>query len=209
MLIPMKEVTEKWIARGNIKGIIHAGAHLAEEAIDYRSAGVQNVLWIEGNPDKIAPLRQRLRHYQKSILVYSLVGSHLGEETLNVANNGQSSSILELGTHEEAHPEVHYVGQRKVQMRTIDDIVDEFGVGIYNFMNLDLQGYELEALKGACETLPYIDVIYTEVNTKELYKGCALVGDLDDFLTDFTRVQTTMAGKVGWGDAVYVRTEKL
>jgi hypothetical protein len=76
----------------------------------------------------------------------------------------------------------------------------------YNFINVDVQGYELEVFKGGSEFLNSIDYIMTEVNRAELYKGCARIEELDTFLSEygFERVETTWDGGT-WGDAFYVK----
>ncbi len=74
-----------------------------------------------------------------------------------------------------------------------------------NMWNLDIQGVELLAMKGGLNALKHVEVIYTEVNEKELYKGCVRLEVLDDFLKNqgFKRVFTRMT-QHGWGDAVYI-----
>lgn len=76
----------------------------------------------------------------------------------------------------------------------------------YNFLNLDIQGAELMALKGFGDLLHKIDYIYSEVNQEELYKDCALIQDLDNYLSKyrFKRVISTMT-QFGWGDAFYIK----
>jgi hypothetical protein len=78
-----------------------------------------------------------------------------------------------------------------------------------NFWNFDIQGAELLALKGATDWLPYADALYLEVNEKELYKKCGLIGDIDAFLKPyhFKRVITDIT-PYGWGDALYVRVSE-
>jgi hypothetical protein len=60
------------------------------------------------------------------------------------------------------------------------------------------------ALRGAAQSLVHVDVLYLEVNERELYEGCAMVGELDAFLEPygFRRVWTHMT-EHGWGDAIY------
>lgn len=76
----------------------------------------------------------------------------------------------------------------------------------YNFWNFDIQGAELAALKGATKSIQYAKAIYLEVNEKELYKNCGLIGEIDAFLEEhhFRRVLTNMT-QHGWGDAFYTR----
>jgi Methyltransferase FkbM domain len=76
----------------------------------------------------------------------------------------------------------------------------------YNFLTIDVQGYELEVLKGSRETLTNIPGIFTEVNRDELYSNCVRVEQLDELLKNFdlTRVETNWEGGT-WGDAFYLK----
>jgi FkbM family methyltransferase len=125
----------------------------------------------------------------------------------NMANNIQSSSVLEFGTHSKEHPWVRYVGKIKMKTITVDTFFkkNKMDASKYNFWNFDIQGAELMALKGATQSIQYAKAIYLEVNEKELYKGCALITDIDTFLLQykFKRVLTTMT-RHGWGDALYI-----
>jgi len=53
----------------------------------------------------------------------------------------------------------------------------------------------------------FADVIYVEVNIRSLYKGCALLPQLEYFLDSkgFKRIGIQMAQQ-GWGDAIFIRT---
>jgi hypothetical protein len=74
---------------------------------------------------------------------------------------------------------------------------------------MDVQGYELEVLKGASKFLSHIQFIYCEVNRAEVYEGCPMIEEIDQFLGEynFERVDTNWAGDT-WGDALYVKREK-
>ena len=89
-------------------------------------------------------------------------------------------------------------------MVRLDDVLEN--KENYNFITIDVQGYELEVFKGGQETLKNIDYIITEVNRDELYENCARVEHLDDFLLqfDFQRVETNWEGET-WGDAFYIK----
>ncbi len=62
------------------------------------------------------------------------------------------------------------------------------------------------ALKGATQSIIHVDALYLEVNEKKLYKNCALINQIDDFLSqyNFKRILTNMTHH-GWGDALYCR----
>ena len=76
-----------------------------------------------------------------------------------------------------------------------------------NFLNLDIQGAELLALNSVEKYLKHIKYIYTEVNTEKVYKDCALLNEIDEFLKThgFTRKCEAIYRQYGWGDALYIR----
>lgn len=69
------------------------------------------------------------------------------------------------------------------RMRTIDAIVAEHGQGC-EFLKLDTQGYELEALRGAERTLPDVQLLLAEVNFLDLHREVPLVATLIAWLAE-------------------------
>jgi FkbM family methyltransferase len=190
-----------------VTGVLHVGAHLAEEAPLYEGIGVSNVWWVEGNPSVMVKLRRALKPYPThryvQALVYEEDGAELDFHVTNV--DGMSSSIYEFGTHSQFSPDIEFVQHFKLPTKTIDTIVAENKIENINLINLDLQGAELPALKGASKLLGGVDYILTEVNRDEVYKGCTKIQELSHFLTDFVRVETHWVPNQGWGDALFIR----
>lgn len=106
--------------------------------------------------------------------------------------------------HLEQYPEIIFDSYEMVEMVRLDDILENKEK--YNFLTIDVQGYELEVLKGSRETLKNVDYILTEVNRDDLYENCAKVKELDTFLQQFAfqRVETNWEGGT-WGDAFYLK----
>ena len=111
-----------------------------------------------------------------------------------------------------SHPTVKFIS--KLQMKTIrfDTLMDQFSYlpnGKHGyFLNVDLQGAELKALKGMGFWLKHCSHAYIEVNKAQLYKGCPLVQEIDDYLAQFGFVgmETKWTG-AGWGDRYYRNTK--
>ena len=193
----------------DIHGVIHAGAHLAEEAPIYAGMGIENVVWIEAEYRAFNKIIQNgLPPGQ--MVIHALVADEDGKEfVFNITNyDSMSSSVFEFGTHPNFSPDTKFISHIKLFASTLDRLVEVHNISGCNFLNMDLQGAELLALKGATKLLPELDYIYTEVNTEEVYVGCAKMNQLDEFLSDFSRVETFMTPN-GWGDALYVRKELL
>jgi hypothetical protein len=117
------------------------------------------------------------------------------------SNEAQSSSLLKPTQHIVQYPHITFTEGEVVTVHNLD-----YYQLTPDILAMDTQGYELEVLKGATETLKSVKVVYTEVSNVPLYEGSALVEDLDEFLQPygFKRVRTEWVG-VTWGDAVYVK----
>lgn len=186
------------------KGVLHVGAHKCEEKPLYNSIGIpdEDILWIEGNNDLIPR--------DKNNIINAVVSDQDDIELIfKITNNMESSSILELHTHKIMHPHVLEIERRSVKTITLNSLYDKYNIPYdkYDFINLDIQGAELLALKGASKIIPHINAIYSEVNEKELYKDCALIQDIDHYLLTygFKRIVTNMT-HYGWGDALYIKS---
>ncbi len=194
----------------DIRGVLHCGAHLAEEAPIYHAMRVTPVWWVEANPLVLPKVDQIIRLFPDQLLISALIYSKDNEYIdFNITNyDGMSSSILEFGTHPTFSPDTVFEHKIKLRTTTIDTLVADCFVEA-NFLNMDLQGAELHALSGGVEYLAQVDYIMTEINNEEVYQGCAKVDQLDALLTDFTRVETYWVPGQGWGDGLYVRTSLL
>jgi FkbM family methyltransferase len=206
VLIPVRKLSRIWNVHPS--GVLHIGAHHAEESVDYRKAGWEPVMWIEAQEDLATELKQTLDPTSNQV-VCAVVSDISGEEIeFYVSSNGQSSSILKFGTHSTNYPETEIVATSVLKTSTIDSIVSAETMD-FDFMNLDIQGAELKALKGSKVTLSKVKWVYTEVNYEEVYQGGALVYDLDAYLANFgfKRKATRWCFGLGWGDALYVKMD--
>ena len=208
MLLNFEEVCKILLSNNiTIRGVFHIGAFECEELPFYNNNLAitnENILWIDAVNSKVIEATNR-----GIPNVYNALITDKDDEDIlfNVSNNIASSSILEFGTHSREHPHIHYVGKISQKSITIDTFFERNNLDAskYEFWNLDIQGAELLALKGAINSIQYAKVIYIEVNERELYKNCGLIGEIDSFLSQykFKRVLTNIT-QYGWGDAVYI-----
>jgi FkbM family methyltransferase len=198
MLFSFNELYAKYNMK--IHGILHVGAHECEELVEYeRILPRDRILWVEAMQEKVDLCRSKY----KGINIIQMVASDtVGKVKFNIANNGQSSSILELGTHKQHHPQIRYIDHVELETQLLSTL--DFS---YNFINLDIQGAELKALKGLGDKLRHVNYIYTEVNTEYVYEGCNLLPELDDYLATygFKRVEAKVYSAYKWGDAFYIK----
>ena len=210
MLIPLETLIRAHGIRPT--GVLHLGAHLCEEAKDYHKARAGKVWWVEALPDLAEQCEQKLVRYPEQQVINACVGAIDGEAvTFHRANNGMSSSTLELGTHLDVAPDVSYVEDVEMTSTTVDTLVKTHRIRA-DFCNADLQGGEGLAFRGAERFLTeQVKFIYCELNWRPLYKGCVLLPELDRQLGElgFERFDTVMAGNSGWGDGLFCKPSAL
>jgi FkbM family methyltransferase len=202
MLINLDFLIQKYNIK--FKGILHIGAHECEEIYSYEKyISRDKILWVEALQDKVELSKQK---FDNIFIEQAVVSDKIETVKFNRSNNGQSSSILEFGLHKYFHPQVWYTDSFTCETKLLKNVICNYNIP-YNFINLDIQGAELKALKGMEEFLPSIDYIYTEVNSDYVYKGCAIVGEIDEYLKQFGlyRVETSWCQNFRWGDAFYIR----
>lgn len=204
MLLNLNELKNKYDLK--IKGVLHIGAHFGQEFETYKSLNITNVTFFEPISSTFNKLKENVGN--QANLINVALGNIEGEVEMytETINQGQSSSILKPEYHLIQHPSIQFEGREKVKITKLDNFIED--KDNYNFINVDVQGYELEVFKGGSEYLNSIDYIMTEINRAELYEGCVQIDELDNFLGlyGFTRVETTWAGGT-WGDAFYIKNK--
>lgn len=204
MLLDLKDLIKKYNLK--IEGVIHVGAHFGEEWPLYKELKIYHKVLFEAHPGNFEELCRRAT--PDNVWLENLA---LGSENKTIQmncetrNQGQSNTLLEPGICLEQYPDIVYNSKVDVKMIRLDDYHNN--ITPMNLLNMDVEGYELEVLKGATSHLSHIDYIICEVSSEERYKGQGLVKDIDNFLSPFgfERVETNWGG-INWGDAFYMKT---
>ncbi|MDB4396125.1 FkbM family methyltransferase [bacterium] len=208
MLITLEQLKQKFNL--NIKGIIHCGAHHAEESDDYERYGISKVVWVEGNSELVPIVESKVSNLPENKVLNYLIYDEDGKELeFKITNNTQSSSVLDFGTHKHTYPGINFIKSQVKKAYTLKHIIEKENLKMedYNMLNLDLQGVELRALKGMGDYIDSIDYVYTEINDAMVYEGNDLLVDLEDYLLSkgLYRADIHLLSHLGWGDAFYVR----
>ena len=108
MLITFESLCRKYNIK-DITGILHIGAHECEELQAYLANGIkiENIYWVEAMENKVKMMKDR--HAGLNIFQALIDLEDNRESPFYITNNGQSSSILEFGSHATNHPHVSVV----------------------------------------------------------------------------------------------------
>ena len=111
-------------------------------------------------------------------IVPSAVGTETGLATINISAQDDSSSLLPIGEKQvEEFPGTGNIGSLEVPVTTLDEAVSG-KITSPCLLKIDVQGLELDVLKGASETLPLVDEALIECSFVELYEGQPLADEI-------------------------------
>lgn len=206
MTFDLSEISREFGAP--ISGLIHVGANDASELQSYIEAGIPRVKLFEPLKEPFRRLSENSARFRNSasIEIFNVaLGSKKGSADINISTNaGASSSILEPAMDRKLQRKIGFIGKETVVVDILSEYLNEGDQ--FNLLVIDVQGYELEVLRGAGSKINQFDYIISELNRKTQYKGSATVEDIDTFLetAGYSRMLTHWPSRY-WGDALYVR----
>lgn len=129
------------------------------------------IVMIEANPDKAAILRSDPQ-LKNAEVIESLLGPVDGTEvTFHVMESG--SSVFEEHSDVERRPVT-------LKQRTLDSATSH--LDRVDFIKIDVQGYELEVLKGGGQTLAKAKAVLIELSLIEINEGAPLLDEALGFM---------------------------
>ena len=195
------------------RGIIHVGANDGEEFAYYQSLGVKNLIGFE-------PLKKPFREFSKQypeVIKYQLGwGKVSGKYGINITENDKASSILKTVPTDDwtTHPvfkdwnmgQWPVVGREIVEVINYDEWMDKnqhYEPEDYNCLVMDVQGFELEALRGAEKQLAYFDTLIVECSETPVYEGEPPASEIVSWLSNKGFYQATPI--IAHGDILFRR----
>ncbi|WP_196219582.1 FkbM family methyltransferase [Halorubrum sp. BV1] len=161
-------------------------------------------------------LSQKLTNNMANDTGINIYNRALGSENtsvkFNINKNDATSSVLESSEINFSHQGEGVETEEEVNVEQVR--IDKYIENAPDIIKLDLQGYELEALKGASGHLPNTKLILTEVEFLELYKEQPLFTDIVKFLRgknfrlfNLYELWTREDGQLTAGDAIFVNND--
>ena len=154
------------------------GVYTLESAIVVGPAG--RVISIEAAPSNARLLKQNieLNHMNNVTVVEVAAGDSTGSETLSLPSEG-NLGMFSLGSQ---------VGDKfcSVNVRRIDDLLEERAISSVDFIRMDVEGSEYRALRGGTKTLEsYRPTILIELNEKALRSCQSSSKEVKELLASF------------------------
>lgn len=191
--------------------VVEAGAHLGYDTLAMsRFWPKGNVYAFEPVPDLYARLTARTAR-QKNVTCYPLALSvNVGTAKMYVSSGASnaSSSMSPPKEHLADHSDVTFSKEIEVETTTLDALAAASHVSRVDFLWLDMQGHELNAIKAGPAILQTVRAIYTEVYLRESYAGVPLYPEVREYLQgQGFRVERKELPWTDAGNVLFVRQE--
>lgn len=163
--------------------IVDGGANQGDTTQTFLSQFRQPTIYaFEANKDLTQFLEKKFANKPSVRIVPKALGNQTGQVKFNISNNLPSSSFLERAELNKTYHGYTTATQAEVfaDMVKLEDVLKDKNP--IDLLKLDVEGYELEVLKGAENILPNIRIIMTEVWFAGGYKDAPHFADIDQYL---------------------------
>jgi FkbM family methyltransferase len=117
-------------------------------------------------------------------LFEAAIGPCEKEVTIFVSQRADSSSLLPITAQSQVFPGTGLKEQRKTRVAPLIKYLGPENIRAPALLKIDVQGYELEVLKGCDPLLLLFRFVYVEASFIELYRGQALAGEIIRHLSE-------------------------
>ncbi len=197
-----KELIQQFLPENPI--ILEAGAHIGRDTIKMvRVWPKAQIHAFEPVPALFTKLKQTTFEYSNIHCYSYALSDHQGNATLYESHGIDAVSSLHK-PNDYFHIAATFT-PITVPTITIDEWAKQHTIGSIDFMWLDLQGHELNALQGALNTLKTTKVILTEINLVARYEHAILYHELRQWLESHNFILHQEAlHKKEWGNALFI-----
>lgn len=170
---------------GSLKCLVDVGANVGQFSLLFRMINPNAKIYA------FEPLAHAAKKYnaiignQPSVTLHQhALGCASGTVNINVTARADSSSILYPAAQSKFFLGTHAVAQEQIIVRPLREALTIEDITKPSLLKIDVQGYELEVLRGSESVLTAFDWIYCEASFVELYAGQPLAHEVISWLAD-------------------------
>jgi FkbM family methyltransferase len=164
----------------------------------------------------IAVYEKIFQHDDKVVTFNHAIAPNTGELSMNVSQSIDSSSLLEISAlQDELFPGTYAVNSEKIRMGPLDEFLDRSQIMSQSLLKIDVQGFELEVLRGCKSLLDCFQMVYCECSFCELYTDQALAYEVINFMYDlgfhlqgFNNAQYDNSGRTIQADFIFIKNSQ-
>ena len=154
MLISPKKISSVWKLKP--QGVLHIGAHRAEEMSRYSELGWGHMYWVEANPTLAKELAMELDPEANTIHECAAWDLDRKIMVFNETSDSQSSSLFRLKQHSKHYPQITHKNTYEVEARRIDCLYSS--PPPFTFVNIDVELISLIIASATSSCEEYCDI---------------------------------------------------
>lgn len=142
------------------------------------------------------------------------LGEHRAELQMHVTAKADSSSLLAPSLQASIFPGTHEVGTEVALVMPLEDRLNRDDISSPALLKIDVQGYEMQVLRGCKTLLDCFEHVFIELSFVELYAGQALAPEVIGWLAEngfllngcYVSSGSYLNGKMIQGDFLFNRS---
>jgi FkbM family methyltransferase len=167
----------------NFRTVVDVGANRGQFALFCRTEFPQaRIISFEPLSAPAAHFRKIFGNDELVTLHEMALGSVAGRSIMHVTAEDDGSSLLAVGDTQAILFGTREVASQAVTVRRLDEVVTSAMLSAAALLKIDVQGFEMEVLRGAVGILSSFRSVYVECSYLELYSGQALINEAIEFL---------------------------
>jgi FkbM family methyltransferase len=173
-----------WLEKAGIQTVIDVGAHTGSFAYAVRAFLPEAQIYsFEPLADGYQSLTRNLARSGRFQAFNVALGDAQGEIAMQRSEFSPSSSILPMAeAHKQAFPWTVRTEAVPVRIQRLDDFQTQLQLKRKVLLKIDVQGYEMEVLRGGANLLAEVDYLNVECSFRLLYEGQASFEQVYQFL---------------------------
>jgi FkbM family methyltransferase len=159
----------------NIDLVIDIGANVGDYVNDLYECGYKgSACSFEPVKEVYERLTSKNKHYPSWKTINIGIGGAHEQKEIHVSGNMASSSLLQVTSRStSAEPSTQFIRHETIEVKPLDMVANEENFVRFKniFIKIDVQGYEMEVLRGAQQFLPFAYFVQMELSLVQLYDG--------------------------------------
>jgi len=177
---------ERVLSGFDCRTVVDVGANRGQFALVARRCRPEaRIISFEPLPPPAATFRAVFARDDQVTLHEVAIGPVLGNATIHVSRLDDSSSLLPItATQADLFPGTEEVATATVRLAPLREFIPAADIHAPALLKLDVQGFELEALRGCEDLLDRFAYVYVECSFVELYAGQAMADEVIAWLRE-------------------------
>ena len=174
----------KWLQEYGIQTIIDVGANIGQFSNKIsKILPNANIFAFEPLNNCYTELLSNVKHNTNIECFNFALGKEEGIFDMYSNDFSPSSSLLKMDkTHVDLFPQTSETSIEQINVKTLDSFLNTIKINRKVLLKIDVQGYELNVLKGAEEILNQVDIIILESSFMPLYENQPLFHEIYSYL---------------------------